>query len=112
MHPDPYPGFEIICNYLAFYVNPMDACLVGEEQVTAQPGGFYGGWFAKRIVGLFKGRSRISGMVNKPTNRIFNFSFNANFFWSENNYPPADRSLKENDQLYFLSVFQLGLKMD
>ena len=33
----------------------MDACTVGEERVTPQPGVFYGGWVTARIVGPFKG---------------------------------------------------------
>jgi hypothetical protein len=33
----------------------MDACSVGEKRVTPQPGGFYGGWATRRIVGPFKG---------------------------------------------------------
>ena len=33
----------------------MDACFVGDEQVTPQPGGFYGGWITSDLVGPFKG---------------------------------------------------------
>jgi hypothetical protein len=33
----------------------VDACTVDGEKVTAQPGGFYGGWVTGRIAGPFKG---------------------------------------------------------
>ena len=55
-YPDPAPGFELIKDHLAFYAGPMEACYVGEEKVTPQPGEFYGGWITSRIVGPFKGR--------------------------------------------------------
>jgi uncharacterized protein (DUF427 family) len=54
-YQDPTPGFEQIQDYLAFYAGPMDACYLGEEQVTPQPGGFYGGWITENISGPFKG---------------------------------------------------------
>jgi hypothetical protein len=28
---------------------------VGDEQVTPQPGGFYGGWITGNLIGPFKG---------------------------------------------------------
>ncbi len=43
------------CELLAFYAGRMDACFVNGEAVTAQPGGFYGGWITANIVGPFKG---------------------------------------------------------
>ena len=33
----------------------MDACWVGDERATPQPGGFYGGWITSDVVGPFKG---------------------------------------------------------
>ena len=44
----PSPSFTPIANYLAFYAGRMDACYVDGEQVTPQPGGFYGGWITSR----------------------------------------------------------------
>jgi hypothetical protein len=44
-----------IKDYVAFYANKMDACLVDDELVKAQAGGFYGGWITSNIVGPFKG---------------------------------------------------------
>jgi hypothetical protein len=46
---------------VAFYAGPMDACFVDDEQVTPQPGGFYGGWVTRNLVGPFKGSPGTSG---------------------------------------------------
>jgi uncharacterized protein (DUF427 family) len=54
-YPDPTPPFVAIQDYVAVYAGPMDACFVGDEQVTPQPGGFYGGWVTADLVGPFKG---------------------------------------------------------
>ncbi|HXH88782.1 MAG TPA: DUF427 domain-containing protein [Gaiellaceae bacterium] len=54
-YPEPSPGFEPIRDAVGFYCAPMDACFVGEEQATPQPGGFYGGWVTSWIEGPFKG---------------------------------------------------------
>lgn len=54
-YPDPVESFESIKNYVAFYAGSMDGCFVADEQVLPQPGGFYGGWITKNIVGPFKG---------------------------------------------------------
>ena len=40
---------------MAFYAGLMDMCQVGEDVVTPQPGGFYGGWITPSVVGPFKG---------------------------------------------------------
>jgi len=49
------PGFESINGFFGFLARSMDACYVDDEQVTPQPGGFYGGWITSDIVGPFKG---------------------------------------------------------
>ena len=54
-YPDPTPAFSGIAGYLAFYPEPFDQCLVDGEQVTPQPGGFYGGWISRHEAGPFKG---------------------------------------------------------
>ena len=54
-YPRPTPSFMPIAGYVAFYAAAMDACYVDDEQVVPQPGGFYGGWITKDIVGPFKG---------------------------------------------------------
>jgi uncharacterized protein (DUF427 family) len=60
-YPDPTPFFQAIAGYVAFYPGPMDTCFVGEERVTPQPGGFYGGWITRGIVGPFKGEPGSGG---------------------------------------------------
>jgi uncharacterized protein (DUF427 family) len=54
-YPTPWPGFEPIAGFLAFYCAPMDECWVGDMRATPQPGGFYGGWVTAHVVGPFKG---------------------------------------------------------
>ncbi len=54
-YPTPTPDFAPIANHVAFYAAPMESCHVGDDLVTPQPGGFYGGWITPRIVGPFKG---------------------------------------------------------
>ncbi len=54
-YESPTPAFRAIAGYIAFYAGPMDGCYVGEEKVTPQPGGFYGGWITKNLKGPFKG---------------------------------------------------------
>ena len=54
-YPDPWDGFELITDYIAFNASKMDACYVGAEKVLPQPGNYYGGWITSEIVGPFKG---------------------------------------------------------
>ncbi len=54
-YPDPNPAFEMLRDHVCVYAGRMDACFVGEEQVTPQPGQFYGGWITAEFVGPFKG---------------------------------------------------------
>lgn len=54
-YPDPVDAFAAIAGHLAFYAQRVDACYVGDEQVTANEGSFYGGWITSRVVGPFKG---------------------------------------------------------
>ena len=51
----PSRGFEALQGMVAFYPERVDACFVGDEQVRAQPGDFYGGWITNAVVGPFKG---------------------------------------------------------
>jgi len=60
-YPDPTRAFAPIRGHLAFYAGPMDACTVDGERVTPQPGGFYGGWITRDLVGPFKGVPGSSG---------------------------------------------------
>ena len=54
-YPHPSPGFELLRDRVAVYAHQMDECTVEGEVVTPQPGGFYGGWITRAIVGPFKG---------------------------------------------------------
>jgi uncharacterized protein (DUF427 family) len=54
-YADPSPGYEALRDMVAFYPSRVDACFVGDEQVTAQEGDFYGGWITADVVGPFKG---------------------------------------------------------
>lgn len=60
-YEDPSPGFEAIRGYLAFYPGRVDACFVGDDRVTPQPGRFYGGWITPDFVGPFKGEPGTEG---------------------------------------------------
>lgn len=53
-YASPTPAFGAIRGYFAFYPNIFD-CYVDGEKVEPQPGGFYGGWITKDVVGPFKG---------------------------------------------------------
>lgn len=52
---DPTPGYDAIRDHVAFYPQLMDQCLVDGELATPMPGGFYGGWVTRAVVGPFKG---------------------------------------------------------
>ena len=54
-YPEPLAPFTALADHVAFYAGPMDACFVGDERAEPQPGGFYGGWVTRRIVGPIKG---------------------------------------------------------
>ncbi len=60
-YPDPAQGYESIRDHVAFYAGALDECTVDGERVTPQPGGFYGGWITKEIVGPFKGEPGTAG---------------------------------------------------
>jgi uncharacterized protein (DUF427 family) len=59
-YPQPLAGAEPIAECVAFYAHHL-ACTVGGATVTAQPGGFYGGWITPELVGPFKGESGSMG---------------------------------------------------
>ena len=49
------PAYAQLRDHIAFYPARVDACFLGDERVTAQEGGFYGGWITADIEGPFKG---------------------------------------------------------
>lgn len=55
-YPQPFPDFSKIKSYFSFYPSKVH-CYVNGESVKPQPGGFYGGWITKEIVGPVKGES-------------------------------------------------------
>lgn len=54
-YTNPTAKFVSLKDHLAFYAHLMDACYVGDELATPQPGNFYGGWVTSQVVGPFKG---------------------------------------------------------
>jgi uncharacterized protein (DUF427 family) len=54
-YEDPSPGYEHLRGAIAFYPARVDEATVDGEQVTPQPGGFYGGWITAEIAGPVKG---------------------------------------------------------
>lgn len=56
----PSKRFSQIAGWLSFYPAKVD-CFVAGERVEPQPGGFYGGWVTKEIVGPYKGQPGTGG---------------------------------------------------
>jgi uncharacterized protein (DUF427 family) len=54
-YPEPSIRFKDLKDHVCLYASPMDACLINDEKVIPQPGGFYGGWITSNVVGPFKG---------------------------------------------------------
>lgn len=55
-YESPFPDFAEIQGYFSFYPSKV-ACYVDGQRVSAQLGGFYGGWVTPEIVGPFKGQA-------------------------------------------------------
>jgi hypothetical protein len=55
-----FPEFQTLYNWIAFYPMVVD-CYLGDERVTPQPGGYYGGWVTADLVGPIKGEPGSSG---------------------------------------------------
>ena len=60
-YPEPTASFIALKDHVAFYAHVMDACYVGDEKATPQPGNFYGGWVTSAVVGPFKGEPGTMG---------------------------------------------------
>ena len=60
-YPEPISAFASLRDHVAVYAGPMDGCYVGDERVTPQPGGFYGGWITRNLLGPFKGMPGSAG---------------------------------------------------
>lgn len=55
-----FEEFAELYQWPSFYPTKLK-CFVGEEQVTAQPGGYYGGWVTRALMGPIKGSPDSSG---------------------------------------------------
>jgi len=53
-YTDMFPAFQILHRWVAFYPAIVD-CYLGEQRVSTQPGGYYGGWVSPDLVGPIKG---------------------------------------------------------
>ena len=60
-YPETFPEFEAIAGWPAFYPARLE-CFVDGERVRPQPGGYYGGWLTREIVGPVKGEPGIDGL--------------------------------------------------
>jgi uncharacterized protein (DUF427 family) len=54
-YPRPSEGYEALADHFSVYPDRVDRCLVDDQQVRSQAGGFYGGWITDDVVGPFKG---------------------------------------------------------
>lgn len=60
-YPRPLAGYEELADHVAFYAWALAEATVDGEQVTPQPGRFYGGWITSEIEGPFKGEHGTMG---------------------------------------------------
>lgn len=49
-----FPDYEELYRWVSFYPSRLD-CYIGDEKVSPQPGGYYGGWVTASIAGPVKG---------------------------------------------------------
>lgn len=54
-YPSPTSAYGQLRGHYSFYPARTDGCYLDDELVSAQPGGFYGGWVTADIVGPIKG---------------------------------------------------------
>jgi uncharacterized protein (DUF427 family) len=59
-YPAPTNAFKAIAGWISFYPGRV-ACLLNNERVRAQEGGFYGGWVTDNIKGPWKGQAGTGG---------------------------------------------------
>jgi len=60
-YPEPRQRFEQLRGHLAFYPRRVDGAYLDDEEVTPQPGAYYGGWITEEIEGPFKGEPGSEG---------------------------------------------------
>jgi uncharacterized protein (DUF427 family) len=59
-YESPTQNFAMLSGCVAFFADVFE-CSVDGERVIPQPGGFYGGWITRDVVGPFKGIRGSSG---------------------------------------------------
>ncbi|MFB7545298.1 DUF427 domain-containing protein [Streptomyces zaomyceticus] len=59
-YENPLDPYRAMRGHLAFYPGRA-LCMIDEEAVSAQEGGFYGGWITHETTGPFKGATGSSG---------------------------------------------------
>jgi uncharacterized protein (DUF427 family) len=60
-YPEPAAPYAALAGHVSFYPGRMDHAWLGDEEVQAQPGDFYGGWITGDLTGPFKGAPGTSG---------------------------------------------------
>jgi uncharacterized protein (DUF427 family) len=60
-YPEPAAPYAALAGHVSFYPGRMDRAWLGDEEVRAQPGDFYGGWITSDLTGPFKGAPGTSG---------------------------------------------------
>ena len=60
-YPGPVAAYAGLRDHVSFYPGRMDECLLDDEVVQPQEGGFYGGWITADIAGPFKGSAGTLG---------------------------------------------------
>ena len=53
-YPEPNRDYDSICDFIAFYPDRLDTCLVDGEEAAPEPNPFYGGWITSDILGPFE----------------------------------------------------------
>ncbi|MGI4896155.1 MAG: DUF427 domain-containing protein [Janthinobacterium lividum] len=59
-YPRPTPDYAALAGAVAFYPGRVQ-CLLDDEAVCTQAGGFYGGWITADLIGPFKGEAGTLG---------------------------------------------------
>lgn len=51
----PTASFALLAGWISLYPGLVDHCSLDGEEVSPQPGSFYGGWITSSVIGPFKG---------------------------------------------------------
>ena len=50
----PTASFALLAGWISLYPGLVDHCSLDGEEVSPQPGSFYGGWITSSVIGPFK----------------------------------------------------------